>query len=92
MGFVVLGLRFGLWPNKWVPTENRRLRTMLWALLLVGVSSLVLDPYAPHMWVCTAYLFWVWMPVVVQQIPKKGWADLVLILLLATLLLTPQLL
>ena len=92
IGLVVLGLRFGLWPNKWVPAENRRVRTMLWALLLVGVSSLVLDINTPYMWVCTAYLFWVWMPVVIQQIPKKVWADLMLILLLATLLLTPQLL
>jgi hypothetical protein len=90
-GLLLMALRFGLWPNKWAPTDNRRVRTMLWALGAFGVLALVFDPNATHLWVWVAFPFWLWIPVVLQNISKKWLADLALLLLLVSIWLAPPL-
>lgn len=92
IGVLLVILRFSLWPKKWIPTDNRRLRTMLWAMFLAGLICLTLNPDLPHIWVWIAYPFWLWMSVVFQQISRKWLADLALLLLLVSLILSPLLL
>lgn len=91
IGVGLLAFRFVLFSKKDVSIDNRRVSTMLWALLLMGVIGFVLNPNAPHLWMCVAYLFWLRAPSFMMQIHKKWLADLSLLMLLSALLFIPQL-
>jgi hypothetical protein len=91
IGLALLVVKFTLFSKKAALVDNRRVSTMLWVLLLMGVIGFVLNPNAPHFWLCIAYLFWLRAPSFLLQIQRKWLADLSLLVLLAALLFIPQL-
>lgn len=91
IGLGLLVVKLTLFSKKAALVDNRRVSTMLWVLLLMAVIGFVLNPNAPHFWLCIAYLFWLRAPSFLLQIQRKWLADLSLLVLLAALLFIPQL-
>jgi|GEM_PF-4498347 len=91
IGLGLLVVKLTLFSKKAALVDNRRVSTMLWALLLMGVIGFVLNPNTPHFWLCIAYLFWLRAPSFLLQIQRKWLVDLILLMLLSALLFIPQL-